>query len=158
MTGAEAPQNIPNEADRKRARTPRTAAPRPGGLRDGAPSRERDARFGQLLLAPTLIVVLVVVVLPVLWTFVLAFQDLRVIDLRRRGIFGTFTLDNFTAVLTLARVLDVAAHHPAVLGGGHGRPRSGWGLAAALALRRGFRGARSCARRCSCRTWHRWWR
>jgi multiple sugar transport system permease protein len=61
---------------------------------------QRDARFGQLLLAPTLLVVVVVVVLPILWTFVLAFQDLRVIDLRRKGIFGSFTLDNFAAVFT----------------------------------------------------------
>ena len=57
-----------------------------------------DARFGQLLLAPTLLVVVVVVVLPILWTVVLAFQDLRLIDLRRRGLFGAFTLDNFAAV------------------------------------------------------------
>jgi len=61
---------------------------------------QRDAQFGQLLLAPTLLVVVVVVVLPILWTFVLAFQDLRVIDLRRKGIFGSFTLDNFAAVFT----------------------------------------------------------
>ena len=32
------------------------------------------------------------------WTVVLAFQDLRLIDLRRRGLFGAFTLDNFVAV------------------------------------------------------------
>ena len=54
----------------------------------------------------------------------LAFQDLRLIDLRRSGLFGAFTLDNFAAVFRLAGVLDGAAHHAAVLGGGHGRRRS----------------------------------
>ena len=61
---------------------------------------QRDARFGQLLLAPTLVVVVAVVVLPILWTVMLAFQDLRLIDLRRRGLFGAFTLDNFIAVFS----------------------------------------------------------
>ena len=75
----------------------------------GARSRtlaERDARFGQLLLAPTLLVVLVVVVLPILWTVVLAFQDLRLIDLRRRGLFGAFTLDNFRQLFSEPAFLD----------------------------------------------------
>jgi multiple sugar transport system permease protein len=61
---------------------------------------ERDARFGQAMLAPTLLVVLLVVVIPILWTVVLAFQDLRLIDLRRRGLFGAFTVDNMVRVFT----------------------------------------------------------
>ena len=61
---------------------------------------QRDARFGQLLLAPTLLIVVLVVVVPILWTFVLAFQDLRVIELRRKGLFGSFTVDNFVQVLS----------------------------------------------------------
>jgi len=100
---------------------------------------QRDARFGQLLLAPTLLVVVVVVVLPILWTFVLAFQDLRVIDLRRKGIFGSFTLDNFTAVFTSPGFWT--ALRTTLLFSVVGTIGSiGVGLIASLALRRGFPG------------------
>ena len=100
---------------------------------------QRDARFGQLLLAPTLVVVVAVVVLPILWTVVLAFQDLRLIDLRRRGLFGAFTLDNFAAVfgspgfwlaLRTTLLFSVVGTVSSI----------GIGLAAALALRGAFRG------------------
>jgi multiple sugar transport system permease protein len=100
---------------------------------------QRDARFGQLLLAPTLLVVLVVVVLPILWTFVLAFQDLRVIELRRKGMFGSFTLDNVAAVFTSPGFWT--ALRTTLLFSVVGTIGSiGVGLAAALALRRDFRG------------------
>ena len=100
---------------------------------------QRDARFGQLLLTPTLLVVVVVVVLPILWTFVLAFQDLRVIELRRKGLFGSFTVDNFTAVVTSPGFWT--ALRTTLLFSVVGTAGSiGVGLAAALALRRGFRG------------------
>ena len=100
---------------------------------------QRDARFGQLLLAPTLLVVVVVVVLPILWTFVLAFQDLRVIDLRRKGIFGSFTLDNFAAVFTSPGFWT--ALRTTLLFSVVGTLGSiGVGLIASLALRCGFPG------------------
>jgi multiple sugar transport system permease protein len=100
---------------------------------------QRDARFGQLLLGPTLLVVVVVVVLPILWTFVLAFQDLRVIELRRKGLFGSFTVDNFAAVFTSPGFWT--ALRTTLLFSVVGTVGSiGVGLAAALALRRGFRG------------------
>ena len=67
------------------ARARRGAARRRRRAAGSARVAQRDARRGQLLLAPTLIIVLVVVVLPILWTVVLAFQGLRLIDLRRRG-------------------------------------------------------------------------
>jgi len=108
----------------------------------GARSRtlaERDARFGQLLLAPTLLIVLVVVVLPILWTVVLAFQDLRLIDLRRRGLFGAFTLDNFAAVF--GSLGFWTALRTTLLFSVVGTVSSiGIGLAVTLALRRAFRG------------------
>lgn len=114
------------------------------GVRDDGPGRTgtlagRDARFGQLLLAPTLLVVVVVVVLPILWTIVLAFQDLRLIDLRRRGLFGAFTFDNFAAVfgspgfwtaLRTTLLFSVVGTVSSI----------GIGLVAALALRGAFRG------------------
>jgi multiple sugar transport system permease protein len=100
---------------------------------------QRDARFGQLLLAPTLVVVVVVVVLPVLWTFVLAFQDLRVVELRRKGFLGSFTVDNFAAVFTSPGFWT--ALRTTLLFSVVGTAGSiAVGLAAALALRRGFRG------------------
>ena len=117
-------------------------APQRPSTRRPSPRRtlaQRDARFGQLLLAPTLLVVVVVVVLPILWTFVLAFQDLRVIDLRRKGFFGSFTVDNFAAVFTSPGFWT--ALRTTLLFSVVGTLGSiGVGLAAALALRRGFRG------------------
>jgi multiple sugar transport system permease protein len=100
---------------------------------------QRDARFGQLLLAPTLLIVVLVVVVPILWTFVLAFQDLRVVELRRKGLFGSFTVDNFIQVATSSGFWT--ALRTTVLFSVVGSIGSiGVGLAAALALRRGFRG------------------
>ena len=100
---------------------------------------QRDARFGHLLLAPTLLVVLLVVVVPILWTVVLAFQELRVVQLRRRGIFGSFTLGNFADVFTSPGFWT--ALRTTVLFSVVGTIGSiGVGLVAALALRRGFRG------------------
>ena len=100
---------------------------------------QRDARFGQLLLAPTLLVVVVVVVVPIVWTLVLAFQDLRLIDLRRKGLFGSFSLGNFAEVLTSPGFWE--ALRTTVLFSVVGTVASiGVGLAAALALRRNFRG------------------
>ena len=100
---------------------------------------QRDARFGQLLLAPTLVVVVAMVVLPILWTVVLAFQDLRLIDLRRRGLFGAFTFDNFAAVFGSRGFW--AALRTTLLFSVVGTVSSiGIGLAATLALRGAFRG------------------
>ena len=119
-------------------------APPGGAPAQDAPGRARtvaqaDARFGQLLLAPTLLVVVAVVVLPILWTIVLAFQDLRLIDLRRRGLFGAFTLDNMAGVfgspgfwtsLRTTLLFSVVGTVTSI----------GVGLVAALALRGSFRG------------------
>ena len=100
---------------------------------------QRDARFGQLLLAPTLLVVVVVVVVPILWTLLLAFEDLRLIDLRRKGLFGSFTLDNLAEVLSSPGFWT--ALRTTLLFSVVGTIGSiGVGLVAALALRRGFRG------------------
>ena len=121
------------------ARTCRSSRFRTRAERDRARSPQRDARFGQLLLAPTLLIVLVVVVVPILWTVVLAFQDLRLIDLRRRGLFGAFTLDNFIAVFSSPGFWT--ALRTTLLFSVVGTVSSiGIGLAATLALRGAFRG------------------
>ena len=66
-------------------------ARRRGRRRDGpsaAPrgrQRRADARAGLILIAPTLIIVIVMVVLPILWTVSMAFQRIRLINLRSAG-------------------------------------------------------------------------
>lgn len=100
---------------------------------------QRDARAGRTLLAPTLVVIVLVIVVPIAWTIVLAFQDLRLIDIRRRGLMGDFTLDNLTGVfsspgfynaLTTTLLYSVVGTVTSI----------GLGLVAALALRGWFRG------------------
>ncbi|MFI6320024.1 carbohydrate ABC transporter permease [Nonomuraea sp. NPDC050556] len=66
----------------------------------GGTLRQQEARAGLALISPTLIITLTVVVLPLLWAIMLAFQDARLINIRRNGIFGHYTLDNFTYVIT----------------------------------------------------------
>jgi ABC-type sugar transport system permease subunit len=79
----------------------REAAPLPAP--DRGISARRDNRDGWTLLAPTLIIVVVIVILPVLWNIVLAFQDLSLVTMRKTGMFGNFTLENFVNVFTDAR-------------------------------------------------------
>src|SRR5574341_1109027 len=68
--------------------------------------RQQESRAGLTLLSPTLLVVLVVVVLPVLWTVMLAFQRLRTARIRA-GLFDfDFTLDNLQAVVTSNAFLE----------------------------------------------------
>ncbi|MGH3983976.1 MAG: carbohydrate ABC transporter permease [Pseudonocardiaceae bacterium] len=118
---------------RRAGRSPTRPSPRAQTL------AQRDARAGRTLLAPTLVVVVLVIVVPIAWTIVLAFQDLRLIDLRRRGLMGDFTLDNLTGVfsspgfynaLTTTLLYSVVGTATSI----------GIGLVAALALRGWFRG------------------
>src|SRR4051794_31309433 len=124
-------------------RESRPAAPperrRPSGGRRPLTRRQRENRAGLGYLSPTLIVVLVVVVLPILWTVMLAFQRIRLINLRRAGVFGQYTLGNLELVLTspgfwsslwTTVVYAVGGTFFSIL----------FGLVAALALRAPFRG------------------
>ena len=72
----------------------------PEGRRRGSARVREDRRTGYALIAPTGVIVLVMVVLPILWTVSLAFQHVRLINLRQTGFFGRYTADNFVAVLT----------------------------------------------------------
>jgi multiple sugar transport system permease protein len=102
--------------------------------------RQQEARAGLALLSPTLVVVLAVVVLPILWTVLIAFQRLRLRDLRRTGIFGAdLTLRNFETVLTSSGFLD--ALKVTLIYSIVGTTLSiGLGLVAALVVRKPFRG------------------
>jgi len=98
-----------------------------------------DARAGMLLISPTFLVVLAVVVLPILWTVMLSFQDLRLIQLRTAGLFGDYTIDNFTEVLTSDGFWD--ALRTTLIYSVCGTTLAvGLGLVAALALRSAFPG------------------
>ena len=111
-----------------------------GGRRRGkGPLARADARAGLALISPTLVLVVVMVVLPILWTVLLAFQRLRLLNLRSSGLFGEFTLENFSDVFsspefwgTLGTTLAYSVFGTAAA--------IGLGLVAALALRRPFRG------------------
>jgi multiple sugar transport system permease protein len=101
--------------------------------------RRAEARVGLLLISPTAIVVLAVVVLPILWTVMLSFQQLRLIQLQTAGLLGDYSLDNFTEVvasdgfwqsLRTTLIYSVLGTLLAV----------GLGLIASLALRKSFRG------------------
>lgn len=110
------------------------------GRRTGpGPLARREARAGLALISPTLIVVLVMVIIPVLWTLMLAFQDVRLINLRQTGLFGNYTLDNFTNVVTSPDfVSSLVSTLTYTIGGTIGS--IGLGLLAALVVRRPFRG------------------
>jgi len=110
-----------------------------GGKRGRSTKRRDDARAGLTLISPTLVIVVVMVVLPILWTFSMAFQQIRLLNLSTAGIFGNYTLANFSGILdsegfwTSLRTTLIYS----VLGTASA---IGLGLVAALALRQPFRG------------------
>ncbi|KUJ55785.1 sugar ABC transporter permease [Streptomyces sp. NPDC093228] len=118
----------PGSADRSadRRRRPMTAS-------------RRANRAGLAFVSPTFVVVLVVVILPILWTVLLAFQHAKLVDIQGMGLVGNWSLDNFTQVFdsagfwsSLGTTLLYTAG--ATLGS------VALGLVAALALRKPFRG------------------
>jgi multiple sugar transport system permease protein len=120
------------------AAEPVRGAPVAGGGKRGF-KRRADARAGLALISPTLVIVLVMVVLPILWTVSLAFQQVRLLNIRSAGFFGDYTLANFQAIFTseafwsslrTTLIYSVLGTAGAI----------GLGLIAALALRKPFRG------------------
>ncbi|MBQ0902226.1 carbohydrate ABC transporter permease [Micromonospora sp. U21] len=101
--------------------------------------RRRESRAGLALVAPTLLVTIAVIGIPIVWTVVLAFQRVRLATLRRTGLFGEFTMDNVDRVLHtpgFASTLWTTLVYS--LGGTVGSILLG--LVAALVVRRPFRG------------------
>jgi multiple sugar transport system permease protein len=114
----------------------------PGGRRPARGRNERqrsDSRFGLALISPTVVIVVVLVVLPILWTVMLAFQDLRLLRLRTAGLLGDYTLDNFVEVFTSPGFWS-SLRTTLIYSVGGTASAIGLGLVAALALRRPFRG------------------
>jgi multiple sugar transport system permease protein len=121
------------------ASTERTGSAPGRGRGSGRTLAQGDARAGLALISPTLVIVLVMVVLPILWTVLLSFQRLRLLNLRSSGLFGNFTLANFENVFTSSAFwgsLGTTVTY-SVLGTASA---IGLGLVAALCLRRKFRG------------------
>jgi len=113
----------------------------PGRKRRARGTRaQRDARAGWALVSPTVIVVLVMVVLPVLWALLLSFQRIRLIQIRRLDLLGgEYTLRNydllfgsseFFSVVRVTLMYSVFGTAGAIL----------LGLTAALLVRRPFKG------------------
>jgi len=101
-------------------------------------SRE-ESRAGLLLITPTLIIVTVAVIIPIVWAITLAFQKVRLLNIRNTGILGNYTLDNFINVLTSPGFLQ--ALWTTIVYSVCGTALAiGVGLIAALALRKPFRG------------------
>ncbi|MFI5925702.1 carbohydrate ABC transporter permease [Micromonospora sp. NPDC051543] len=101
--------------------------------------RRRESRAGLALVAPTLLVTIVVIGIPIVWTVVLAFQRVRLATLRKTGLFGELTMDNIDRVLHtpgFADTLWVTLLYS--VGGTVGSIVLG--LIAALVVRRPFRG------------------
>jgi multiple sugar transport system permease protein len=78
-----------------------TDVAQPARRRRGLTLRQRESRTGLLLVTPTLLLVLVMVVLPILWTTLLAMQRIRLSGIRRVGVLGAqYTLRNFERVFS----------------------------------------------------------
>ncbi|MFJ4998957.1 carbohydrate ABC transporter permease [Microbacterium sp. NPDC088619] len=130
-SGLGAPSPEPGTTPR---RTSVAAKPRRGSRH----TREEN-RAGLLLISPTFVIILVAVVLPIIWAISLAFQDVRLINIRGTGIIGDYTLDNFIDVLTSPGFFS--ALWTTIVYAVCGTALAiGIGLAAALALRKPFRG------------------
>ncbi len=113
----------------------------------GRSARAReDRRTGYLLITPTVVIVFAMVVLPILWTVSLAFQQVRLLNLRTAGFIGEYSLENFEAVLTSPGFAD-ALVTTIVYSVAGTACAIGLGLVAALALRKPFRG-RGLVRAC----------
>ncbi|MEU2702485.1 carbohydrate ABC transporter permease [Micromonospora aurantiaca (nom. illeg.)] len=119
-------------------RSPAPERPRRPGRRP-LTLRRRESRAGLALVAPTLLVVVAVIGIPIVWTVVLAFQRVRLATLRKTGLFGELTLDNIDRVLHTPGFADTLWTTVLYSVGGTAGSIV-VGLAAALAVRGPFRG------------------
>ena len=101
---------------------------------------QRDARLGLWLMSPTLLVVLAIVIFPLLWSILLSFQRMRLIQIGRADFFEPLTLANYERVLGSSNFLVEPGRSPS------STPSARWcwpislGVLAAMALRQPFRG------------------
>ena len=100
---------------------------------------QRDARTGFLLMSPTLVIVLAVVVVPLVWSILISFQRLKLINIGTANVFGNFTLSNFERVLT-SKSLWTSLGTTFLYTFGSVVLAISLGLLAALVVRKPFRG------------------
>lgn len=88
---------------------------------------------------PTVLVLFVVVVLPALWTISLAFQHVTLLNIATTGVFGNFSLENIRSVISQPGFVSglTATLAYSIFGT---LLSVGFGLLAALSLRRKFHG------------------
>ncbi|WP_090035724.1 MULTISPECIES: sugar ABC transporter permease [unclassified Leifsonia] len=122
------------------SRPPSTqATPTGGRLRRRSPIAGRDNRAGIAMVLPTTIIIIAIVIIPVIWNFVLAFQQTDFTSIAENGLANPFTLDNFVGVLTdpgfWSSLWTTIVYSVFSTGGS-----IAVGLVAALAFRQPFRG------------------
>jgi len=100
---------------------------------------QRDARTGLALISPTLIIVLAAVVVPLLWSVLIAFQHLKLIQIGTADPFAALTLDNFSRVLGSSALWSSLSTTIAYTIGSV-VVSVGLGLFAAMLVRKPFRG------------------
>jgi len=79
--------------------TPATAAPTGGRPRRSLMAR-RDSRAGIGMVLPGIIVILAIIIVPLAWNLILAFERTSFTTVAANGIFNPLTLDNFASVLS----------------------------------------------------------
>jgi multiple sugar transport system permease protein len=100
---------------------------------------QRENRAGLAFVSPTVLVVLVVVILPIAWTVVLAFQHARLVDIQTMSFLSNWTWKNFIEVFT-SPGFWTSLWTTLIYSVGGSVGSIALGLVAALALRRPFRG------------------
>jgi multiple sugar transport system permease protein len=99
----------------------------------------RDARTGIGLITPTLVIVVAVVLVPLVWSLIIAFQRMRLINIGRTGLFENLTTANFARVFGSDDLWDSLVTTVAYTAGSTFLAIV-LGLSVALALRKPFPG------------------
>lgn len=118
---------------------PRTAPPGSARSRGRRTLAQRNARSGLLLISPTLVIVVAVVLVPLLWSVLIAFQRVRLIGIGRTGLFENLTVANFARVFGSDTLWDTLLT-TVVYTAGSTFLALVLGVSVALALRKPFRG------------------
>jgi multiple sugar transport system permease protein len=100
---------------------------------------QQDARTGLVLMSPTLLIVLAAVVIPLLWSVLISFQRLKLIQIGVADPFSELTTANFTRVLG-SQALWSSLRTTFFYTAGSVVCSVALGLVAALAVRKPFRG------------------
>jgi ABC-type sugar transport system permease subunit len=79
---------------------PETAAPSRGRRPRRSLLAQRDSRAGITMVLPTVIIITAIILVPLVWNLILAFQDTSFLTIASNGLFNPLTLSNFVGVLT----------------------------------------------------------